>query len=88
MSIQTKCLNKENEWDQNVKAELMEGPVERDIREEVVKAIRKMKARKATGPSEVSAEMIAVSGEIGVGVMVDLCVRVCWMEEERWMIGH
>ena len=37
-------MNDENEWDQNVKAELVEGPVERVSREEVVKAIREMKA--------------------------------------------
>ena len=31
-----------------------------------------MKAGKATGHSKVSAEMIAASGEIGIGVMVEL----------------
>ena len=35
-----------NEWDQNVKAELVEGPVERVSREEVVKAIREMKLKR------------------------------------------
>ena len=40
------------------------GPVERVSREEVVKAIKEMKVGKAAGPSEVSAEMIAASGEI------------------------
>ena len=54
----------------------MEGPIERDSREEVVKAIREMKVRKAAGPSEVSVEMIAVSGEIEIGVMVELCQGV------------
>ena len=68
-----RIMNEENEWDQNVKAELVEGPVERVSREEVVKAIREMKVGKAAGPSEVSAEMIAASGEIGIGVMVELC---------------
>ena len=32
-----KIMNEENEWDQNVKAELVEGPVERVSREEVMK---------------------------------------------------
>ena len=41
-----------NEWDQNVQADLVEGPVERVSREEVVKALGKMKAGKAAGPSE------------------------------------
>ena len=71
-----RIMNEENEWDQNVMAELMEGPVERVGREEVVKAIKEMKAEKAAGPSEVSFEMIAASGEIGFGVMVELCQGV------------
>ena len=62
-----------NEWDQKVQADLVEGPVERFNREEVVKALGKMKAGKAAGPSEVSVEMIAASGEIGIDVMVELC---------------
>ena len=54
----------------------MEGQVERVSREEVVKALREMKVIKAAGPLEVSAEMIAASGEIGIGVMVELCQGV------------
>ena len=54
--------------------------VERAIKyvtqEEIVKAIKVMKPRKAAGPSEVCAEMISASGEVGVGVMVELCQRV------------
>ena len=38
-----RIMNEKNEWDQNVKAELVEGPVERVSQEEVVKAIREMK---------------------------------------------
>ena len=73
-----RITNEENEWDQNVKAELVEGPVERVSREEVVKAIREMKAGKAAGPSEseVSVDMIAASGKIGIGGMVELCQGV------------
>ena len=52
----------------------MEGPVERVSQEEVVKAIREMKARKAAGTSEVSVEMIAVSGEIRIGGAVLACI--------------
>ena len=53
--------------------DLVEGPAERVSWEEVVKAIREMKAGKAIGPSEVSVEMIAASGEIGTDVMMELC---------------
>ena len=35
-----------------------------------------MKAGKAAEPSEVSVEMIAASGEIGIDVMVELCQSV------------
>ena len=54
----------------------MEGPVERVSREEVMKAIREMKAGKASQPVEVNVEMIAASREIGIGVMVELCQGV------------
>ena len=46
-------MNEENEWDQNVEADLVEGPVERASQEEVVKAMGKMKGGNAAGPSEV-----------------------------------
>ena len=68
-----RIMNEENEWDQNVEADLVEGPVERVSWEEVVKAIREMKVGKAAGPLEVSVEMIAASREIGIVVMVELC---------------
>ena len=68
-----RIINEENEWDRNVKAELVEG---RLSQEEVVKVIREMKAGKAAGLLEVSAEMIAASGEIGIGEMVELCQDV------------
>ena len=35
-----------------------------------------MKAGKAALPSKVSVEITAVSGEIGIGVMVELCQGV------------
>ena len=58
-----RIMNEENEWDQNVQADLVEGPVERVSRGEVVKALGKMKAENTAGPSEVSVEMIAPSGQ-------------------------
>ena len=56
--------------------DLVEGPVERVSREEVVKVIREMKVGKAAGPSEVTVQMIAARGEIEIGVMVELCLCV------------
>ena len=71
-----RIMNEENEWDQRVEANLVEGPVERVSREEVVEAIGEMKAGKAAGPSEVSVEMIKASGAIGIEVMTKLCQGV------------
>ena len=66
-------MNEENELDHMVKTDLVEGPVEKVARNEIVEAIQSMKSGKATGTSEVSVEMIAASGEIGVKVMMELC---------------
>ena len=38
--------------------------------------MQKMKSGKATGPSEVSVEMIVASGKIKVKVKIELCQRV------------
>ena len=52
------------------------GPIKNVTREEMTIAIKVTKPKKAAGPSEVCAEMISASGEVGVSVMVDLCQRV------------
>ena len=59
-----------------VETDVVEGPVEKVARNEIVEAIQSMKLGKATGPSEVSVKMIVVSGEIGVKVMMRLCQHV------------
>ena len=56
-------MNEENEWGQNMDADLVEGPVQRVSWE----------AGKAAGSSERSVEMIVAIGEIRIGVMVELC---------------
>ena len=71
-----KIISEENEWDLMVETDLVEGPVEKVARNEIVEAIQSMKSGKATGPSEVSVEMIVASGEIGVKVMMELCQGV------------
>ena len=68
-----KIINEENEWDQMVETDIVEGPVEKVARNEIVEVMQKMKSGKATGPSEVSVETIVVSGEIEVKVMMELC---------------
>ena len=71
-----KIMNEENEWDRMVETDLVEGPVEKVVRNEIVEAIQSMKSGKATGTFKVSVEMIVASGEIGVKVMMELCQRV------------
>ena len=71
-----KIINEENKWDCMVETDLVEGPVEKVARNEIVEAIQSTKSGKATGPTEVSVEMIVASGEIGVKVMMELCQHV------------
>ena len=66
-------MNKENEWDQMVETNVVEGPVEKVARNNIVEEMEKMKSGKATRPSEVSVEMIVASGKIGMKVMMELC---------------
>ena len=81
-----KIMNEENEWDCMVETDLVEGPVEKAACNEIVEAIQSIKSGKATGPSEVSLEMIVASGEIGVKVMMELCQRVLdgWKMRDEW----
>ena len=69
-------MNEENEWDEMVKADVVKGAVEKVTRKVIVKAMQEIKLGKATGPSQVSVEMIAASGEIGVTVIMEPCQRV------------
>ena len=55
-----KIMNVENEWDQMVEVDMVEGPVEGVTGEEVVEAMNKMKLGKVAGPSEVNMGMIIV----------------------------
>ena len=47
-------MNEENEWDRMVETDLVEGSVEKVVRNEIVEVIQTMKSGKATGTSEVS----------------------------------
>ena len=49
----------------HVETNVVEGPMEKVARNEIVEAMQKMKSGKANGQSEVSVEMIVASGEIG-----------------------
>ena len=59
-----------------VETDLVEGPVDKVACNEIVESTQKMKSGKATGPFEVSVEVIVASGEIWVKVMMELCQHV------------
>ena len=49
-------MNKESDWNQIVKTEVVQGPLGRVIREKIVEAGQKMKSEKAAGPLEKSVK--------------------------------
>ena len=59
-------MNDENKWNNTVETDVVEGPVEKVPRNEIVETMQKMKLGKATGPSEVSVETIVSSNKIGL----------------------
>ena len=62
-------MSKENDWDHVTAASMVEGPTKNVTRKEMAIAIKLMKPGKAAGPSEVCAEIISASREVGVSVM-------------------
>ena len=58
-----KLLNEENEWNDELSAEYVDGPADMISKEEVRQAIQGLKVRKAVGPSGVTAEIIKVADE-------------------------
>ena len=53
-----KLMNKENEWDHKISAEVKEGPADCIRMDEVRGALKKMKRHKATGLSGLVTQMI------------------------------
>ena len=72
----SKIMKEENEWDQIAEADAVEGPIERLMREEIVEAFKYLKIGMTSGHTEVYAEMILVCGDVGIGVLMELCQRI------------
>ena len=68
-----RIMNEENECDHNVEGDAVEGPAVCISREEVLQALNDMKTGKAPGTSEVSLELIAASGGVGIQLMAEIC---------------
>ena len=55
-----------------IKCDAVEGPVDAISGDEMAQELNELKAGKATGPSDVSMELIAAVG-VGIKVMAELC---------------
>ena len=88
-----KLLNEENEWNDELSAEYVEGPADMTdmiSKEEVRQAIQDLKVRKAAGPSGVTAEMIKAAGEQAVDWLTSVCNRILKEEAipESWQMSE
>ena len=61
-----KIINEENEWDQMVETDIIEGQVEKVTHNEIVETMLQMKSGKAAEPSDVSVEIIAQVAKFGL----------------------
>ena len=77
-SHMSRSMNEDNEWDQIVDVDTVEGPIERVMREEMMEAFKHFMIRMSPGPSVVYVEMILVSGDVGISVGGTL------LENTRW----
>ena len=59
-----------------MEGDAVEGPVVCVSREEELQALNEIKTGKAPGPSEVSLELIAACGGIGIQVISEICEKV------------
>ena len=59
-----------------MEGDAVEGPVVYINREEVLQALNEMKTGNTSGPSEISLELIAASGGVGIQVMDKICQKV------------
>ena len=84
-----KLLNEENERNDELSAEYIEGPADM-ISKEVRQAIQDLKVRKAAGPSGVTGEMIKAVGEQAVDWLTSICNRIVKEEviSESWQISE
>ena len=71
-----KIMNEKNKWDKFADADVVEGPIERVMREEIIEAVKYLKIGMAPGPTEVNAEMILAGGDVGIGVLTEHCHRI------------
>ena len=71
-----RIINEKNDWGHNMERDAVEGSVVCVDIKEMLQALNEMKTGKAPGPSEVSLELIASSGGVGIQVMAEICQKV------------
>ena len=77
-----RVINKENEWDGDVKVDVTRGPVEKVMLEEVEKAMRPMRlCIKETGVSEVAAEHIIATAMARTKVITGIVNRIVTVKD-------
>ena len=89
--VSEKLLNEENEWNDELSAEYVEGrPADMISKEKVRQAIQDLKVRKAAGPSGVTAQMIKAAGEQAVDWLTSICNRIVKEEaiSESWQMSE
>ena len=57
-------------------ANTVDRPIENVMREEIMETFKYLKIEKASGPTEVYAEMISASGNVGIRVLMEFCHRI------------
>ena len=73
----SRIMNDENEWDQIAVADTVEGPIESVDRRDNGD-VQTLETGKAPGPSEVYAETIPSSGDVGITVLIEICQRILY----------
>ena len=84
-----RIMNVEYDWDHNVEGDAVEDPVVCVSIEELLQALNEMKTVNAPGPSEVSLELIAAGGGVGIQVMPEICQKVLdgFGMSAEWALG-
>ena len=72
-----KTMKEENDWDHNAEGDAVEDPVDCVSREKVLQASNEN--RKNPRQSEVSLNVIAAIGGVGIQVMAEICQSPRWI---------
>ena len=69
-------MNEENKWDQIADADAVEGSIESAMKGEIMEMLKHLKIAWVPRPTEINAEMIIASGDVGIRVLFEICLRI------------